>query len=110
MVINSADDQHQNKYVVLIDLLDGSFSIDVNVSVGTIFSVHRRVTPLASTVNINDFYKRVQNKSLPGMLYMATLPCCYTTGDGVNGFTLNPAIGTFYLSHPNITFSEKETI
>ena len=110
MVINSADHQHQNKYVVLIDPLDGSSNIDVNVSVGTIFSVYRRVTPLASTVNIDDFYKRVQNKSLPGILYMAPLPCCYTTGDGVNEFTLNPAIGTFYLSHSNIIFPEKETI
>ena len=53
--INSQDEQHQNKYVVLIDPLDGSSNIDVNVSVGTIFSVYRRVTPIGTPVTLKDF-------------------------------------------------------
>ena len=55
MVINIADQKHQNKYVVLIDPLDGSSNIDVNVSVGTIFSIYERVTPVGAAVTIDDF-------------------------------------------------------
>ena len=111
MVINSADHQHQNKYVVLIDPLDGSSNIDVNVSVGTIFSVYRRVTPLGSPVSIDDFSQKGTEQVAAGyIIYGTSTMLVYTTGDGVNGFTLNPAIGTFYLSHPNITFPEKGTI
>ena len=111
MVINSADHQHQNKYVVLIDPLDGSSNIDVNVSVGTIFSVYRRVTPVGSPVSIDDFLQKGTEQVAAGyIIYGTSTMLVYTTGDGVNGFTLNPAIGTFYLSHPNITFPEKGTI
>lgn len=111
MVINSADHQHQNKYVVLIDPLDGSSNIDVNVSVGTIFSVYRRVTPVGSPVSIDDFLQKGTEQVAAGyIIYGTSTMLVYTTGDGVNGFTLNPAIGTFYLSHSNITFPEKGTI
>ncbi len=111
MVINSTDHQHQNKYVVLIDPLDGSSNIDVNVSVGTIFSIYRRVTPVGSPVNIDDFLQKGTEQVAAGyIIYGTSTMLVYTTGDGVNGFTLNPAIGTFYLSHPNITFPEKGTI
>jgi len=58
MAINSYDNNHQNKYVVLIDPLDGSSNIDVNVSVGTIFSIYRRVTPVGSAVTIEDFLQK----------------------------------------------------
>jgi fructose-1,6-bisphosphatase I len=103
--INSNDDNHQNKYVVLIDPLDGSSNIDVNVSVGTIFSIYRRVTPVGTPVTIEDFLQPGNKQVAAGyIVYGTSTMLVYTTGDGVNGFTLNPALGTFYLSHPNMQF------
>ncbi|SEL59595.1 D-fructose 1,6-bisphosphatase [Maribacter orientalis] len=109
--INSNDDNHQNKYVVLIDPLDGSSNIDVNVSVGTIFSIYRRVTPVGTPVTIEDFLQPGNKQVAAGyIVYGTSTMLVYTTGDGVNGFTLNPALGTFYLSHPNMKFPENGTI
>lgn len=109
--INSQDENHQNKYVVLIDPLDGSTNIDVNVSVGTIFSIYRRVTPLGTPVKIEDFLQKGSKQVAAGyIVYGTSTMLVYTTGDGVNGFTLNPAIGSFYLSHPNMEFPEDGTI
>ncbi|MEX0288791.1 MAG: class 1 fructose-bisphosphatase [Flavobacteriaceae bacterium] len=105
--INSNDEQHQNKYVVLIDPLDGSSNIDVNVSVGTIFSIYRRLTPVGTPVTLKDFLQPGINQVAAGyIIYGTSTMLVYTTGHGVNGFTLNPAIGTFYLSHPNMRFPE----
>ncbi|MEZ4810198.1 MAG: class 1 fructose-bisphosphatase [Allomuricauda sp.] len=107
IAINSQDEQHQNKYVVLIDPLDGSSNIDVNVSVGTIFSVYRRITPVGTPVTLEDFLQPGKNQVAAGyVVYGTSTMLVYTTGDGVNGFTLNPAIGTFYLSHPNMQYPE----
>ena len=109
--INSFDKQHQNKYVVLIDPLDGSSNIDVNVSVGTIFSIYRRITPIGTPVTIADFLQPGTQQIAAGyIVYGTSTMLVYTTGDGVNGFTLNPALGTFYLSHPNMQFPETGTI
>ena len=103
--INSQDENNQNKYVVLIDPLDGSSNIDVNVSVGTIFSVYRRITPVGTPVTMDDFLQKGSQQVAAGyVVYGTSTMLVYTTGDGVNGFTLNPAIGTFYLSHPNMQF------
>lgn len=105
--VNSNDERHQNKYVVLIDPLDGSSNIDVNVSVGTIFSIYRRITPIGSPVTLEDFLQPGINQVAAGyIIYGTSTMLVYTTGDGVNGFTLNPAIGTFYLSHPRMEFPE----
>ena len=105
ITINSQDENNQNKYVVLIDPLDGSSNIDVNVSVGTIFSVYRRVTPIGTPVTINDFLQKGNQQVAAGyIIYGTSTMLVYTTGVGVNGFTLNPAIGTFYLSHPDMKF------
>ncbi len=105
--VNSNDNQNQNKYVVLIDPLDGSSNIDVNVSVGTIFSIYRRVTPIGTPVQIEDFLQPGRNQIAAGyVVYGTSTMLVYTTGDGVNGFTLNPALGTFYLSHPQMQFPE----
>ena len=102
--INSIDGKYSNKYIVLIDPLDGSSNIDVNVSVGTIFSIYRRISPLGQPVTIEDFLQPGRNQVAAGyIVYGTSTMLVYTTGNGVNGFTLNPAIGTFYLSHPNIT-------
>lgn len=109
--INSQDENHQNKYVVLIDPLDGSSNIDVNVSVGTIFSVYRRVTPVGTPVQLEDFLQKGNQQVAAGyIVYGTSTMLVYTTGHGVNGFTLNPAIGSYYLSHPNIQFPEDGNI
>jgi fructose-1,6-bisphosphatase I len=103
--INSQDENHQNKYIVLIDPLDGSSNIDVNVSVGTIFSIYRRVTPVGTPVVLEDFLQKGSEQVAAGyVVYGTSTMLVYTTGDGVNGFTLNPAIGSFYLSHPKMEF------
>jgi fructose-1,6-bisphosphatase I len=105
--INSQDENHQNKYIVLIDPLDGSSNIDVNVSVGTIFSIYRRITPVGTPVTLEDFLQKGSRQVAAGyIVYGTSTMLVYTTGDGVNGFTLNPAIGSFYLSHPDMTFPE----
>jgi fructose-1,6-bisphosphatase I len=107
ITVNSQDENHQNKYVVLIDPLDGSSNIDVNVSVGTIFSIYRRVTPVGTPVTMEDFLQKGSKQVAAGyIIYGTSTMLVYTTGAGVNGFTLNPAIGSFYLSHPNMKFPE----
>lgn len=111
IAINSIDENHQNKYIVLIDPLDGSSNIDVNVSVGTIFSIYRRITPVGTPVTIEDFLQEGRKQVAAGyVVYGTSTMLVYTTGDGVNGFTLNPAIGSFYLSHPDMEFPEDGNI
>lgn len=91
--------------------MDGSSNIDVNVSVGTIFSIHRRITPVGTPVQLEDFLQKGSKQVAAGyIIYVTSTMLVYTTGDGVNGFTLNPAIGTFYLSHPQIKFPKEGTI
>ncbi|MAQ76159.1 MAG: class 1 fructose-bisphosphatase [Aquimarina sp.] len=105
ITIEGQKNDHKNKYVVLIDPLDGSSNIDVNVSVGTIFSVYRRVTPVGTPVTIEDFLQPGNLQVAAGyIIYGTSTMLVYTTGHGVNGFTLNPALGTYYLSHPNMKF------
>jgi fructose-1,6-bisphosphatase I len=111
ITINSQDENNQNKYIVLMDPLDGSSNIDVNVSVGTIFSIYRRVTPIGTPVTQEDFLQKGSQQVAAGyVIYGTSTMLVYTTGDGVNGFTLNPAIGTFYLSHPDMKFPEDGNI
>jgi fructose-1,6-bisphosphatase I len=111
ITVAGSDKSHNNKYVVLMDPLDGSSNIDVNVSVGTIFSVFRRITPVGTPVTLEDFLQPGINQVAAGyVIYGTSTMLVYTTGHGVNGFTLNPAIGTFYLSHPNMKYSEIGTI
>ncbi|TPN87056.1 class 1 fructose-bisphosphatase [Aquimarina algicola] len=111
VILNSDDKKNQNKYVVLIDPLDGSSNIDVNVSVGTIFSIYRRISPLGSPVQLKDFLQPGKDQVAAGyIIYGTSTMIVYSTGDGVNGFTLNPAIGSFYLSHPNMKFPEDGSI
>ena len=109
--VNSDDKNNQNSYIVLIDPLDGSSNIDVNVSVGTIFSVYRRVSEIGNSVSIDDFLQKGRNQVAAGyILYGTSTMLVYTTGDGVNGFTLDPAIGSFYHSHANLKFPKKGSI
>ena len=103
--IKCTENAHLSKYVVLIDPLDGSSNIDVNVSVGTIFSIYRRVTSPGSPVELRDFLQKGVNQVAAGyVVYGSSTMIVYTTGNGVNGFTLDPSIGTYYLSHKNIKF------
>jgi fructose-1,6-bisphosphatase I len=91
------------KYVVLFDPLDGSSNIDVNVSVGTIFAIYRRHSDPSESVNIHDFLQAGNQLVAAGyVLYGTSTILVYTTGDGVNGFTLDPSIGEFCLSHRDI--------
>lgn len=111
ITVSGLNQDHNNKYVVLMDPLDGSSNIDVNVSVGTIFSVYRRVSEIGTPVTEDDFLQPGVNQVAAGyIIYGTSTMLVYTTGCGVNGFTLNPAIGTFYLSHPNMQFKKDGNI
>lgn len=111
ITVEGSDNSHNNKYVILMDPLDGSSNIDVNVSVGTIFSVYRRITPIGTPVTLEDFLQPGIKQVAAGyVIYGTSTMLVYTTGCGVNGFTLNPAIGSFYLSHPNMKISTDGTI
>ncbi len=91
------------KYVVLYDPLDGSTNIDVNVSIGTIFSIHKRVTKRNSPAGLADCLQLGKKQVAAGyILYGSSTMLVYTTGQGVHGFTLDPTIGEFLLSHPDI--------
>lgn len=88
------------KYVVALDPLDGSSNIEVNVSVGTVFSIYRRVSPLGPCA-VEDFLQKGSEQAAAGyIVYGSSTMLVYTTGHGVNGFTLDPSIGEFCLSHP----------
>jgi len=92
-----------SKYVCLFDPLDGSGNIDVNVSIGTIFGVYRRVTPKGTLVTEEDFLQIGRRQVAAGyIVYGSSTMLVYATRRGVNGFTLDPSIGEFCLSHPNI--------
>ncbi len=109
--IKSGPNAHLSKYVVLIDPLDGSSNIDVNVSVGTIFSIYRRVSEPGTPVVLEDFLQKGVNQIAAGyVVYGSSTMIVFTTGNGVNGFTLDPSLGTYYLSHPNMQFSRTGNI
>ncbi len=94
---------NQSKYVCLFDPLDGSSNIDVNVSIGTIFSIYRRVTDLGTACTMEDFLQPGRKQVAAGyIVYGSSTMLVYATRRGVNGFTLDPSIGEFSLSHANI--------
>ena len=102
---------NNSKYVCLFDPLDGSGNIDVNVSIGTIFSVYRRVSDRGTPVVREDFLQKGINQVAAGyIVYGSSTMLVYATRRGVNGFTLDPSIGEFCLSHPNIKCPEKGKI
>lgn len=96
-----------SKYLVAIDPLDGSSNIDVNVSVGTIFSIYRCNTEQAEAQEF-DFFQIGRHQIAAGyVIYGSSCMLVYTTGHGVNGFTLDPSIGEFCLSHPDLKTPEQ---
>jgi fructose-1,6-bisphosphatase I len=91
------------KYVVCIDPLDGSSNIDVNVSIGTIFSIYRRISEPGTEPDLKDVLQPGNQLVGAGyVVYGTSTMLVYSTGAGVNGFTLDPSIGEFCLSHPDI--------
>ena len=106
-IIPIPDEFKCGKYVLLFDPLDGSSNIDVNVPVGTIFSVLRKITR-GSHGNLEDMLQPGRRQVAAGyVIYGSSTMMVYTTGQGVHGFTLDPSIGEFLLSHPNITIPER---
>lgn len=94
------------KYVVTMDPLDGSSNIDVNVSIGTIFSIYQRIST-GPKATLEDFLQPGIAQVAAGyIVYGSSTMLVYTTGHGVNGFTLDPSIGTFCLSHPDMKTPE----
>ncbi len=95
------------KYVVVVDPLDGSSNIDVNVSVGTIFGIYRRVSDHGKECTMEDFLQPGNKLVAAGfILYGTSTIMMYTTGNGVNGFTLDPSLGEFCLSHKEVTIPD----
>lgn len=94
----------KGKYIVLMDPLDGSSNIDVNVSIGTIFSIYRRFDGGGELTKEELLQSGAKQLAAGYVLYGSSTMLVYTTGNGVNGFTLDPSIGEFLLSHPDMTF------
>lgn len=112
IVVSEENDEHiyidseiskNAKYIVAIDPLDGSSNIDVNVSVGTIFSIYRRKSHEGKATLDDVLQKGTEQVAAGYVIYGSSTMLVYTTGKGVNGFTLDPSIGEFCLSHPEIS-------
>jgi fructose-1,6-bisphosphatase I len=99
------------KYVLLFDPLDGSSNIDANISIGTIFSIYRRISPDGTPGTMEDCLQPGINQVAAGyIVYGSSTMLVYTAGAGVHGFTLDPAFGEFLLSHSNIQTPKKSKI
>ncbi|GHN01757.1 fructose-1,6-bisphosphatase class 1 [Cytophagales bacterium WSM2-2] len=97
------DLNNDGKYVIAIDPLDGSSNIDVNVSIGTIFSIYRRVSPIGQPISEADILQKGEEQVAAGyILYGSSTMLVFTTGFGVNGFTYEPSLGEYVLSHPHM--------
>jgi fructose-1,6-bisphosphatase I len=111
VVVFDDEVSNQSKYVCLFDPLDGSSNIDVNVSIGTIFSVYRRVSELGKPATKEDFLQPGIKQVAAGyVIYGSSTMLVYATRRGCNGFTLDQSIGEFTLSHPNIQCPESGKI
>ena len=98
---------HDAKYVVALDPLDGSSNVDVNVSIGTIFSIYRRKSDIGTPPTMEDMLQKGYEQAAAGyVLYGSSTMLVYSTGYGVNGFTYEPSLGEFFLSHPNMKIKE----
>ena len=110
-VVFNDEISNNSKYVVMFDPLDGSGNIDVNVSIGTIFGVYRRVSERGKPCTREDFHQPGRNQVAAGyIVYGSSTMMVYATRRGVNGFTLDPSIGEFTLSHPDIKCPESGKI
>ncbi|HCY74548.1 MAG TPA: class 1 fructose-bisphosphatase [Ignavibacteriales bacterium] len=110
-IIHIPPEFYLGKYVLLFDPLDGSSNIDANVSIGTIFSIYRRVSPEGGPGTMADCLQPGMKQVAAGyVIYGSSTIFVYTAGNGVHGFTLDPSFGEFILSHPNITTPKKSKI
>lgn len=101
------DLNNEGKYVIAIDPLDGSSNIDVNVSIGTIFSIYRRKSPVGTPIVDEDILQKGTEQAAAGyILYGSSTMLVYTTGHGVNGFTYEPSLGEYFLSHQDLKMPE----
>ncbi len=98
------------KYVIAIDPLDGSSNIDANVSIGTIFSIYRRKSEHGGGTQEDLLQPGINLVAAGYIIYGSSTMLVYTTGKGVNGFTLDPSVGIFCLSHPDMKFPQKANI
>ena len=106
-LVHIPDHYPLGEYAIVFDPLDGSSNIDANVSIGTIFSIFRRVSPSGTPGTIDDLLQPGIRQVAAGyVVYGSSTMLVYTTGRGVNGFTLDPSVGEFFLSHPNIRIPE----
>ena len=106
-----SEEAKKGNYVILMDPLDGSSNIDCNVSVGTIFSIYRRVSPSGTMAVLEDFLQQGVEQVCAGyIVFGSSTMMVYSTGNGVNGFTYDPTVGVFFLSHPNMMFPEQGNI
>jgi len=107
----NTEDCRMAKYVLLMDPLDRSSNIEVNVSIGTIFSIYRRVSPIGTVAHLSDFLQPGTEQIAAGyVIYGSSTMMVFTTGNGVNGFTYDPSIGAYYLSHPYLKMPKKGKI
>ena len=110
IIVLDSDISKHGKYVVAIDPLDGSSNIESNVSIGTLFSIYRRRT-VRGSAQLEDFLQPGRNLVAAGyVIYGSSTMLVYTTGYGVNGFTLDPSVGLFILSHPDMRYPEGGSI
>lgn len=110
-IIRVSDKLVQGDYILIFDPLDGSSNIDVNINVGTIFSIHRRRTPSGDDVALEDVLQRGSEQVGAGyILYGSSTMLVFSTGQGVHGFTLDPSVGEFLLSHPDMRIPERGKI
>lgn len=102
---------HNAKYVVSIDPIDGSSNVNVNISTGTVFSIFRRITPAGTPPQPEDVLQKGRKQVAAGyILYGSSTMLVYTTGYGVHGFTYEPSLGEFYLSHDQMKIPEEGQI
>lgn len=98
---------NKGRYVIAMDPLDGSSNIEVNVSIGTVFSIHRRISEIGLPGVESDLLQKGTEMVAAGyVIYGSSTMLVYSTGHGVNGFTLDPSVGLFLLSHPAMTIPE----
>lgn len=110
-IIHIPPEFYIGKYVLVFDPLDGSSNIDVNISIGTIFSIYRRISPGDGAGTVEDCLQPGLKQVAAGyIIYGSSTIFVYTAGNGVHGFTLDPSFGEFILSHPNIKIPKKGKI
>ncbi|MBK7214356.1 MAG: class 1 fructose-bisphosphatase [Bacteroidales bacterium] len=110
IIFGNAYSQKGN-YVVAMDPVDGSSNIEVNIPIGTIFSIYKRISPEGSSASVDDLLQKGREIVAAGyVIYGSSTILVYTTGNGVNGFTYDPSVGLFFLSHPDMKIPEEGTI